>query len=525
MQETMQAGALARAAEDIRVALMTAAAVIPEIERKRGPAPMEPHLVERRSKGKAREGCGITLYIRDGRREISTRLGPDRRGDANTLLDLYKLQKGAKVRGIVAPRMVPVAAALAHLLEADRPVRGPRSDGSREPVKGAHHIYLMRCTRLATLSKFFGNLAFKDVTTAKCKEFIEWRMTLPDARYKKGNPDAPLATEASAREDLYDLKMAIDLYADEHALAWHPEVYLPKAGPGRTRWLRPAEIDRIYWAIRGRIWDHAANGWKTETVADEDGNVVTRRVLRGAETIQARKTLRRFVFIGLTTGTRNTAMRELRWHITDKGGCFDLDGGLIHRRGFGLDPNKGKRRHTSRISDRTVATLRRWREADLAAGIDRIVHKIDGSPYERSPACIWRSTMEDAGLGTDVVPHTLRHTAATMLRIASVDVRKAADLLGMSVQTMVRVYGQWTLEGQEEAAEVLADTRGLRKAMPLLALVPTPPQPVVMAMPANDDAARGKGTERRRVDIVASRVGQPSAPQPPRAPGHLAIVA
>jgi integrase len=526
MYETMQAGAIGRAAEDIRVALMTAAAVIPEVERKRGPSPMEPHLVERRAKGKDKKKGGITLYIRDGRREISTRLGPDRRGDATTLLDLYKLQKGAKARGIIAPRMVPVVAALAYLLEADRPIRVPRDDGEHEPVKGAQHIYLMRCTRLATLAKFFADATFKDVTTAKCKAFIEWRMTLPDARYKAGDPDAPLAKEASAREDLYELKKAIELYADEHALAWHPEVYLPKAGPGRTRWLRPVEIDRIYWAIRGRIWDPATNDWKTETVADADGNVVTRRVLRGPETIQARRALRRFVFIGLTTGTRNTAMRELRWYITDEGGCFDLDGGLIHRRGFGLDPGQGKPRASSRISDRTVGTLRRWRDADLAAGIDRVIHKPDGTAYASSPACIWRSTMDDAGLGDDVVPHTLRHTAATMLRIASVDVRKGADLLGMAVQTMVRVYGQWTLEGQEAAAEALADTRGLRKAVPLLALVPLLPEPVVMAKPANDDAAtRGKATDRRRVDTAASRVGQVGAPVPPRNPARLAIVA
>lgn len=526
MLETMQAGAIGRAAEDIRVALMTAAAVIPEIERKRGPAPMEPHLVERRAKGKKRKKGGITLYIRDGRREISTRLGPDRRADANTLLDLYKLHKGAKARGIVAPRMVPVVAALAHLLEADRPVSIPRADGKPEPVKGAGHIYLMRCTRLATLSRFFADATFKDVTTAKCKAFIEWRVTLPDARYKAGNPDAPLAQEASAREDLYELKKAIDLYADEHALAWHPEVYLPKAGPGRTRWLRPAEVDRIYWAIRGRIWDPMTNGWKTETVADEDGNVVTRRVLRGAETIQARRVLRRFVFIGLATGTRNTAMRELSWHITDEGGCFDLDGGLIHRRGFGLDPYKGKPRASSRIANITVATLRRWRESDLAAGIDRVIHKLDGTPYATSPDTVWRSTMKDAGLDSDVVPHTLRHTAATYLRIAGVDVRKAADLLGMAVQTMVRVYGQWTLEGQEEAAEVLADTRGLRKAMPLLALVPTLPKPVVMAAAANDDAAaRTKPADRRRVDIAASRIVQAGVLVPPRSPAPLAIVA
>lgn len=515
MAETMQVGAVARAAEDIRVLLMTSAAAVPEFERRRGPAPIGPHLVERKAKS---EGGQATLYIRDGKKEISTRLPPWERADAETMLDLYKLQKGAKERGIVAPRMVPVVAALAHLLDADRPLS--------TAGKKAAHIYLMRSTRLATLSKFFGDAVFKDVTTARCKEFIEWRMTLPDARYSPDNPDAPLAKEASAREDLYDLSRAIKLYADEHALTWHPEVYLPKAGPGRTRWLRPVELDRIYWAIRGRIWDHETNGWKTETVADEDGNVVTRRVLRCADTIMARKPARRFVFVGVTTGTRNTAIREMRWQISADGGCFDLDAGLIHRRGFGLDPNSGKPRASSRISERTVSTLRRWRDADLAAGIDHVFHKVDGTPYARSPDRIWSTIIEDAGLGKDVVRHTLRHTAATYLRIAGVDVRQGADLLGMAVQTMVRVYGQWTLEGQEKAAEALADLRGLRKAMPLLSLVPTLPLPVVMTTPANDDAVDQVAShDRRRVDVAASRVSRPDPSVSGRTSARLAIVA
>lgn len=209
-------------------------------------------------------------------------------------------------------------------------------------------------------------------------------------------------------------------------------MYVPQAGGGRTRWLRPAEIDRIYRAIRGRIWDPDANGWKTETVADEDGNVVTRRVLRPPETVAARKVLRRFVFLGSQTGTRNTAMREMKWHISAEGGRIDLDDKLIHRRGFGLNPNKGKQRASPQISEMAANAMRRWREADLAAGIDHVIHKLNGSPYESSLVCIWRATMRDGGLG-DVVPHTLRLAAATVLRIAKVDVRKAVDLLGMAI--------------------------------------------------------------------------------------------
>jgi integrase len=509
MQETMQVGALGRAAEDIRVALMTSAVAIPAFEQKRGPDPLAPRLITRRSKTNHKK---FILYIRDGQKEISTRLPPSARADAQILCDLYTLQKGAKERAIVAPRMVRVVAALAHAFEALRPIKGAD--------KTAHRNYLMLATRLATLTKFFGDLVFKDVTTAKCKEFIEWRTTLRDARYSLDNPEAPLAQEASAREDLYELSKAIDLYANEHALAWHPEVYLPKAGPGRTRWLRPVEIDRIYWAIRGRIWDHRTGTWEVETVADDDGNVVTRRVLRSPEQVKSRKPLRRLVFIGLSTGTRNAAMRELSWYISDEGGCFDLEAGLIHRRGFGLDPALGKPRASSQVGERVVTTLRRFRKADLAAGIHHVIHKTDGSPYATSPSWIWKAVMADAGLGDDVVPHTLRHTAATFLRLAGDDVRKSADLLGMSVQTMVRVYGQWTLQGQEAAAETLADLRGLRRSVPLLELVPSVRFPEVASTPVVTPVDRPASSDRRHLPLVRTQAvsGLPSSgPDRPRA--------
>ena len=51
---------------------------------------MGPHLIERRAR--ANRGK-VVLYIRDGKKKISTRLPPWRRADAETLVDLYKLQK------------------------------------------------------------------------------------------------------------------------------------------------------------------------------------------------------------------------------------------------------------------------------------------------------------------------------------------------------------------------------------------------------------------------------------------------
>jgi integrase len=47
----------------------------------------------------------------------------------------------------------------------------------------------------------------------------------------------------------------------------------------------------------------------------------------------------------------------------------------------------------------------------------------------------------DAKLGHDVIPHTLRHTAATWLMQGGTDIWEAAGYLGMSVETLSARYG------------------------------------------------------------------------------------
>jgi integrase len=53
----------------------------------------------------------------------------------------------------------------------------------------------------------------------------------------------------------------------------------------------------------------------------------------------------------------------------------------------------------------------------------------------------WTTARSAAGLGDDVTPHTLRHTAATWLMQRGVDAWEAAKYLGMTVETLERVYG------------------------------------------------------------------------------------
>jgi integrase len=54
-----------------------------------------------------------------------------------------------------------------------------------------------------------------------------------------------------------------------------------------------------------------------------------------------------------------------------------------------------------------------------------------------------------------VTPHTLRHTAATWLMQAGVDPWQAAGFLGMSVQTLLEVYGHHHPDYMREAADAI----------------------------------------------------------------------
>jgi integrase len=49
--------------------------------------------------------------------------------------------------------------------------------------------------------------------------------------------------------------------------------------------------------------------------------------------------------------------------------------------------------------------------------------------------------VKDAGLGCDVTPHVLRHTAATWLMQAGVDPWEAAGYLGMTIEMLSQRYG------------------------------------------------------------------------------------
>jgi integrase len=91
-------------------------------------------------------------------------------------------------------------------------------------------------------------------------------------------------------------------------------------------------------------------------------------------------------------------------------GWVDLEAGVFYRRAIGRRETK-KRQTPVRIPPRLLCHLRRWARLGISK---RHVVEWNDRPVKRLNKG-FRSARRLAGLGADVVPHSLRHTCATWL--------------------------------------------------------------------------------------------------------------
>jgi integrase len=141
----------------------------------------------------------------------------------------------------------------------------------------------------------------------------------------------------------------------------------------------------------------------------------------------------RFILIALYTGTRHKAALGLRWGVNSAGGWFDLENGILYRRGMG-ERDTRKRRTPAPINERLIPHLRRWRKLTNIGPCE-----YDGVLIQREKTGFARAR-RFAGLGPDVTPHTLKHTCATWLLQEGVGTWEVAGYLGTSEAVIQRTY-------------------------------------------------------------------------------------
>ena len=252
--------------------------------------------------------------------------------------------------------------------------------------------------------QWWGDKTLADVRAATCREYVKWRC-------------GQGVSDQTARHDLKTFRAAINYYhANYGPLAAVPVVTLPKRGPARANYFEREQAAAMAWA--------AYRGGHEQVL--------------------------RTLLIGIYTGTRSGAIFKLRWLPSVDGGYFDLDRGLLYRRGDDEADHDTKRRPTVPIPQRLLPHLKRWRARDMALGVTHVVH-YDGQPVQKLRRS-WPSVRTAAGITDKLTPHSLRHTCVTWLLQAGVDIWEVAGFVGMSEETVRKVYGHHSPEHMKNAA-------------------------------------------------------------------------
>ncbi len=299
-------------------------------------------------------------------------------------------------------------------------------------------------SRLEAVLDFFGSKTLDDIDGALCREYV--------AGPAKGGRVLPLP--AMARRQLEDLRAAINHYHAEKFVTSVPKIVLPPRGDTEKRALTRSEAARLLlaaWRMR--------QTWKGRPSQRRTGQHVAR-----------------FILTGLYTGTRSSAICGAAVKPTPGRGFVDLERGVFFRRSVDMIETK-KRQPPVRLPDRLLVHMRRWARTEhriktearcKSVNVGRMISEEyvvewEGSPV-RSVKKAFKTACERAGLGwydergrfkTDVTPHTLRHTAATWLMQAGVELSKAADFCGMTEAVLRKHYYHHHPDFQAEAAAAI----------------------------------------------------------------------
>jgi integrase len=343
-----------------------------------------------------------------------------RRDDGTTERSVWIIRDGTTKRstGFGPRQAIEAQRALAdYILEKSHAPRTGNRDPANVKVADVISIYAddvahrharpkETAARLGRLLDFFDETTLAEVNRKTCMDYAQARGFAP-----------------SARRELEDLRSAIRHHWEAGLCSALTPVVLPGKGQARDRWLTRSEAARLLWAA-----------W---------------RLPRGRH-------VARFILVALYTGTRAGAICSAAVKPEPGRGWIDLDRGVFYRRQAGKAETK-KRQPPVRVPPRLLAHARRWRDKRFA----RIaVVEWQGRAVKRINKA-FRSACEAAGLGADVMPHTLRHTCATWLAQRGVPMWEAAGFVGMTVDTFERIYGHHHPDHQANAVNALGRSRQL----------------------------------------------------------------
>ncbi|ATF17106.1 Integrase [Phaeobacter gallaeciensis] len=333
-------------------------------------------------------------YIRDsGRPDQST--GCTSRADAEKALAAYIATKG---RESVAnePANVTCGEVLAIYAEEHAPTVA-------DPERIGYAI--------EALLPFWGGLRLSHVKGETCRRYARTRKKVAQRDPETNEPIAyePIST-GTVRRELGTLQSAINYAHAEGYVTSAPVVTLPQKPEAKERWLSRNEAAKLLWqAYRGNNTRHLA----------------------------------RFILIALYTGTRKDAILRMGFEPNTVGGWFDLDQGIMFRRGD-TERQTSKRRTPARIPRQLLAHLRRWHASGSIWAVEYKGARVGNIKRAFAKA------VQDSGV-TPCTPHTLKHTAITWALQNGASVWDAAGFFATSAETIEKVYGHHSPHHQESA--------------------------------------------------------------------------
>lgn len=424
------------------------------MSRRKGRKPKPPRLLLRKD--------DRTWIILDRGRQLRTGCSEEETEGAARALEDYL---GTRHKPTIGARD-PAALKIVDVLDAYADIKDP---GAACTDIGRRNRFGELCDRLDRLAQWWGNRSVADIKKSACDQYVDWRIVQPRRRAKSAQALAKPISRDTPRRELEDLRAAVNAYHAEHVLYAVPTVSMPEKGEGRADWLTRTMAARLLGAAIGFVWDQQKGTWKRA-----DGRLVRRdRVTR-----TRRRHAARFILIGLYTARREATIRRTQWVANTTAPWFDLDAMIYHGRGSD-EPKTKKRRPPAKIAYRLRPHLLRWWRLDMelsdrlrqtgatgvAAAVRHTIHRPDGRPLTGKIKTGWKGILTDAGLGPEVVRHTLRHTAATWTMQSGTDLWMASGWLGMTVEMLQEKYGHHHPDFQEAAASAFGSERRRQATM------------------------------------------------------------
>jgi integrase len=255
---------------------------------------------------------------------------------------------------------------------------------------------------ISALLPFWAELKLTHVKGETCRRYGKWRGKAP----------------ATVRRELGTLQAAMNYAHKEGYVTAAPAVTLPSAPEAKERWLTRDEAAALIWA--------AYRGHKSQHLA-------------------------RFILIAIYTGTRKDAILRMGFTPNTVGGWFDLQRGIMHRRGEG-ERQTNKRRTPAPIPRQLLSHLRRWHAAGSVWAVEyqgaRVGDIKRAFPKAARSACL-----------TGVSPHTLKHTAITWALHNSATVWDAACFFATRAETIQKVYGHHATDYLQTALNAVETRR------------------------------------------------------------------